>query len=102
MLVQMKPELQVIACHDLIILLSNLCRKRSAHKDTDSNKNIAVSANMAYGEVTLKPAVMMTMEGEYENPDKILKPSGQWSEETVASNYETIDTSKQPAMELPC
>ena len=57
---------------------------------------------MAYGEVTLKPAVMMTMEGEYENPDKILKPSGQWSETTAASNYETIDTCKQPAMEQPC
>ena len=57
---------------------------------------------MAYGEVTLKPAEMMSMEGEYENPDKILKPLGQWSEATAASNYETIDTSKQPAMEQPC
>ena len=57
---------------------------------------------MAYGEVTLKPAGMMTMEGEYENLDKILKPSDQWNEATVASNYETIDTSKQPAMEQPC
>ena len=54
---------------------------------------------MAYGEVTLKPTGMMTMEGEYENPDKILKPSGQWNETTAASNYETIDTSKQ---ERPC
>ena len=53
---------------------------------------------MAYGEVTLKPAVMMTIEGEYENPDKILKPSDQWNEATAASNYETIDTSKQPAI----
>ena len=46
---------------------------------------------MAYGEVTLKPAGMMTvaMEGEYENPNKILKPyaSGQWNETTAASNY---------------
>ena len=54
---------------------------------------------MAYGEVTLKPAGMMTMEGEYENPDKILKTSGHWNETTAASNYETIDTSKQ---EQPC
>ena len=82
--------------------MSNLYRKRSAHKNTDSNKNIAVSANMAYGEVTLKPAVMMTMEGEYENPDKILKLSDQWNETTAASNYETIDTSKRPAMEQSC
>jgi hypothetical protein len=52
---------------------------------------------MAYGEVNLNPAGMMSMEGEYENPDKILKPSGQWNETTAAaSNYETI---KQPAME---
>jgi hypothetical protein len=56
---------------------------------------------MAYGEVNLNPAGMMSMEGEYENPDKILKPSGQWNETTAAaSNYETpIDTGKQPAME---
>lgn len=50
---------------------------------------------MAYGEVSLKPG-MMSMEGEYENPDKILKPD-QWSETPAASNYETIDTSKPPA-----
>ena len=50
--------------------------------------NIAVSANMAYGEVTLKPAGMITMEGEYENPDT----SDQWNETTAASNYETIDS----------
>ena len=53
---------------------------------------------MAYGEVNLKPG-MISMEGEYENPDKILKPSGQWNETTAASNYETIDTSKPPALE---
>jgi hypothetical protein len=41
-------------------------------------------------QVNLNPAGMMSMEGEYENPDKILKPSGQWNETTaVASNYET-------------
>ena len=82
--------------------MSNLCRKRSAHKNTGNKNIIAVSANMAYGEVTLKPTGMMTVEGEYENPDKILKPSGQWSGTTAASNYETIDTSKQPTMEQPC
>ena len=48
---------------------------------------------MAYGEVSLKPG-MMALEGEYENPDKILKPSAQRNETTAASNYETIDTSK--------
>ena len=88
-----------IICHDL---LSKLCRKRSTHNKNTDNKNIAVSANMAYGEVTLKPAVMMIMEGEYENPDKILQPYNQWSEATAASNYETIDTSKQPAMDQSC
>ena len=73
---------------------TNLYRKRSAHKN-----DFAVSANMAYGEVNLKPG-MISMEGEYENPDKILKPSGQWAAETTAaSNYETIDTSKPPALE---
>ena len=73
---------------------TNLCRKRSARKN-----DFAVSANMAYGEVNLKPG-MISMEGEYENPDKILKPSAQWNETTAASNYETIDTSKpQPPLE---
>ena len=70
-----------------------LCRKRSTHKNAGNSNNIAVSANMAYGEVSLKPE-MMVMEGEYENPDKILKPSAQRNETTTASNYETIDTSK--------
>ena len=36
-----------------------------------------------------------SMEGEYENPDKILKPSGQWNETTAASNYEIIDSYQQ-------
>ena len=57
---------------------------------------------MSYGEVTLKPVAGGVDGGEYENPDKILKPPGQWSEATAASNYETIDTSKQPAMEQSC
>ena len=61
----------------------------------DTSNNIAVSANMAYGEVTFKPG-MASMEGEYENPDKILRPSGQI---TAGSNYETIDTSNPPALE---
>ena len=40
---------------------------------------------MAYGtgEATLKPVGVMTMEGEYENPDKILKPSDRWNETTA-------------------
>ena len=75
------------------IMVTNFCRKRSAHKNAGNNNNIAVSANMAYGEVSLKPG-MMAMEGEYENPDKILKPSAQRNETTAASNYETIDTIK--------
>ena len=74
---------------------TNLYRKRSAHKDNSKkSNNIAVSANMAYGEVSLKPG-MASMEGEYENPDKILRASGQM---TTASNYETIDSSKPPAL----
>ena len=50
---------------------------------------------MAYGEVNLKSR-MISMEGEYENPDMILRPSGQT---TAASNYETTDTSKPPELE---
>jgi hypothetical protein len=68
---------------------TNLCRKRSAHK----KNNIAISGNMAYGEVHLKPG-MMSIEGEYiyyENPDKILKPSDSAAGQLAESDYETID-----------
>ena len=50
---------------------------------------------MAYGEVTLKPMAGEVDGGEYENPDKILKP-GQW---TGASTYEPIHSSHPEAPE---
>ena len=50
-------------------------RKTSESTKDDVTNDFAVSTNMAYGEVNLKP---MEAEGEYENPDTIiLKPSGQ-------------------------
>ena len=51
-------------------------RKTSeSSKDIDNTNDFAVSTNMAYDEVILKP---MEAEGEYKNPDTIiLKPSGQ-------------------------
>ena len=72
---------------------SKFCRKRSSSK----NKNdFTVSANMAYSEVTLKSAVAGGVDGgEYENPDKILKPT-QWTE---ASTYEVIHSSIPEAPE---
>ena len=69
-------------------------RKTSESSELD---NFAVSANMAYGEVNLKP---MEVEGEYENPDTIIpKPSGQGNvEATAATNtYEAIGTSNPVA-----
>ena len=48
---------------------------------------------MAYGEMHLKPGMMISMEGEYENPDKM--SCGQWNETIAESNYETIGASKQ-------
>ena len=77
---------------------TNLYRKRSSHKDNSKKSNIAVSANMAYGEESLKPG-MPSMEGEYENPDKILRTSGQM---TAASNYETIIDTEQTTSALRC
>ena len=41
---------------------------------------------MAYGEVNLKPG---EMEGEYENPDKILNKSGQSTDTTTTATFET-------------
>ena len=50
-------------------------RKTSESTKDDVTNDFAVSTNMAYGEVNLKP---MEAEGEDENPDTIiLKPSGQ-------------------------
>ena len=60
--------------------------------------NLAVSANMAYGEVNLKPR---EVEGEYENPDSILKPLGQGRSEAVTATdmYEAVDTRNPAAPE---
>ena len=52
---------------------------------------------MAYGEVNLKPR---ETEGEYENPDTILKPSGKETETMAMTNmYEAVDTSIPAAPE---
>ena len=52
---------------------------------------------MAYGEVNLKPG---EMEGEYENPDKILGKSSQGTESTTtAATYETVYTANPAAPE---
>ena len=69
----------------------NLYRKKSTTKDKDKN-DFVVSSNMAYGEVSLKP---QEVEGEYEIPDAILKPSesGQVTETMATTNmYEAMDT----------
>ena len=50
---------------------------------------------MAYGEVNLKPG---ETEGEYENPDTILKLSGQGTEITT-NTYKAVDTSNPAAPE---
>ena len=60
-------------------------------KNDSSGNDFAVSANMAYGEVTLKPVAGGVDGGEYENPDKILR--------TEASTYESIHSSKPGASE---
>lgn len=48
--------------------------------------NFAVSANMAYGEVNLMA------EAEHENPDTILRPSGQETKAITNILYEAIDS----------
>ena len=68
------------------------CRRKSS--DSAKNKNdFTVSANMAYGEVNLKPRE--TDHGEYENPESILKPST----ETTTNMYEAMDTINPAAPE---
>ena len=58
------------ALNDFNVCYIYVCRKKSSSK----NKNdFAVSANMAYGKVTLKPVVGGMDGGEYENPDKLLR-----------------------------
>ena len=51
-------------------LLLNNCRNRSSSKDMNV---FAVSANMAYGEVNLKPAAGVEDDAVYENPDKFVR-----------------------------
>ena len=64
-------------------------RKTSESTKDDVTNDFAVSTNMAYGEVNLRP---MEVEGEYENPEIIiLKPSGQGNVDAIATNtYEAI------------
>ena len=75
----------------MLVASYSLCRKKSPSKD-----DFAVSANMAYGEVNLKPG---EMEGEYENPDKILGKSSQGTKSTTTATYETVYTSNPAAPE---
>ena len=70
---------------------------RRKTSESSGSDNFAVSANMAYDEVNLKP---MEVEGEYENPETIiLKPSGQGNVDATATTntYEAIGTSNPVA-----
>ena len=60
--------------------------RRNLSNSTQDMNNFAVSANMAYGEVNLMA------EAEYENPDAILRPSGQKTEAITNIMYEAIDS----------
>ena len=73
-------------------------RKTPESTKVDIANNFAVSTNMVYGEVNLKP---METEGEYEDSDTIiLKPSVQGNAEATATNtYEAIGTSNPAAPE---
>ena len=79
----------MVATRDTIMLIN--CRRKSSAKP---KIDFTVSANVAYGEVNLKPR---ETEGEYENPDTILKPSGQGTETT--NMYEAVATSTSAAPE---
>ena len=82
----------MVAARDTIMLIN--CRRKSSAKP---KIDFSVSANMAYGEVNLK---RRETEGEYENPDTILKPSGQGTETITTTNtYEAMDTSNLAAPE---
>ena len=74
-------------------------RRKTLESAKDNTNEFAVSANMAYAEVNLKP---MEAEGEYENPETIiLKPSGQGNVEATATTntYEAIGASNPAAPE---
>ena len=66
-----------------------ICKKKSSN-------DFAVSANIAYGEVALKPVAGGMDGGEYENPDKLLKADLQ---RTGASTYEPIHSGKHEVPE---
>ena len=76
-------------CSQLLSICVVFYRKKS------SSKNISVSANLAYGEVTLT-SMPGGLEGrQYENPDEIPQP-GQW---TGASTNEPNHSSNPEAPE---
>ena len=69
-------------------------------KSLDSAKDVfAVSANMAYDEVHVKPRE--EAEVEYEYPDTLLRPSGQGTEPVASSTnvYRGMATSNSVAPE---
>ena len=69
-------------------IIYKICRKKSK----DNMNMFAVSANMAYGEVTLKSVAGVEDDVVYENPDKMLG--------TGASAYElSTHSSKSEASE---
>ena len=80
-------------------MLILLYRRKTSESAKDNTNDFAVSANMAYGEVNLKP---METEGEYENPETIIpKPSGQGNVEATATTntYEAVGGSNPVAPE---
>jgi hypothetical protein len=74
------------------VINCKLCRKKSSSKNRRLS-DFAVSANMAYGKITVKPVGEGVDRGdlEYENPDKIVM--------TEASTYESTQSSIPEAPE---
>ena len=99
-IISLNVQLTVCSLMALLSVLSsihnsNLCRKKSLTAKGD----FVVASNMAYREVSLKPR---EVEGEYEIPDAILKPSesGQVTEIMATTNmYEAVDTINPAAPE---
>jgi hypothetical protein len=67
-----------------------ICRKKASGKN---KSDFVVSANMAYGEVTLKSVPGGADGGEYENPERILRTG------SGANTYEPIHSNKPEVSE---
>ena len=70
----------------IIIIITWFIYFRKVSCSKKDTSNIAVLANVAYDDATLKPVAGEVDGGEYEDPDRILRPRSSTSNESTHSS----------------